>query len=52
MVKAVCPTCEALVEITPTGEKKKEGWSAEWWQIVMHKKPDEPAICAGSGRRL
>lgn len=56
MVRCVCPDCDELVEITPTGKKKHEGFSAEWWRVVLHKDkralapPDE--LCPGSGREL
>lgn len=61
MPSAVCPECESLVRITPTGEKKHRDFSAEWWQIADHS--DERATvkhgvfsvekrCDGSGRRV
>lgn len=51
-MKARCPECDALVGITPTGEKKREGWSAEHWRVDMHKHPTEQRVCDGSGKKV
>jgi hypothetical protein len=56
MPRSVCPVCEALVEITPTGQQIAQGWTAKWWRIVMHRvaettyDPYRTGICDGSGR--
>lgn len=52
MAKAICPVCDQLVGINPTGEKQREGWSAEWWSIDVHKAPDKSELCEGSGKRV
>ena len=52
MMRAWCPECDELLEITPTGEKRHEGYSSEWQRIVMHKHPTKPEICKGSGRKV
>lgn len=52
MAMAVCPDCETPQKITPTGEQKKPGFSAEWWQIDAHKHPEKPEVCDGSGKKV
>lgn len=58
---AMCPVCEGLVTITPTGEKLHPDFSAKRWQVAEHS--DERATikhgpfsvekrCDGSGRRV
>lgn len=49
MAKAVCPDCDALVGISPTGGAKHEGWSAQWWLVDMHRCLAPCAGCKGSG---
>lgn len=54
MAKARCPECDALVGISPTGEKQSPDslLTSMWWRIDVHKKPDEEKICEGSGKRV
>ena len=57
MAKGFCPYCDTLQGISPTGDKKHVGWSAEWWRVDMHRKPDDRPdvvgeVCEGSGRLL
>lgn len=52
MVKARCPTCDTLQEIVCTGERQGSTGTSQWWTIVMHKKPNEPEICPGSGKKV
>lgn len=47
-MKAYCPTCETLVEITPNGVDPK--LSNKRQRIVVHKHPDKPELCPGSGK--
>ncbi len=51
-MRGACPYCFELVGITPTGEPKKQGWSAQWWRVDMHRSPSEPKICPGSGVKV
>jgi hypothetical protein len=51
MARAVCPVCDRLLEITPTGKQIGEWGSARWWLVVMHS-DGEGGICEGSGRRV
>lgn len=52
MVKARCPDCDELVQIHDTGEKQHPDRSSHWWTFVLHKQPDKPEICQGSGKRV
>lgn len=59
MAKAICPECGALVRIEPTGEKQREGFSAEWWRVAMHFSETTNAgsiivhtKCEGTGKRV
>lgn len=49
-VKGHCDDCESLVTITPTGKKRHEGFSAEYWRILEHKSKHTGTWCPGSGR--
>lgn len=52
MPKAVCPDCETLVGISPTGEAQHEGWSAQWWLVDMHRCLVTCSACQGFGRDI
>lgn len=64
MARAICPTCEQLVEITPTGEVVEAGKSSQWWLVANHDLAfidDDPLSyrsrivrerCEGSGKRV
>lgn len=52
MASARCPVCDTLREITPTGEKIGSTGTARWWLIVMHKHPEKPEVCDGSGKKI
>lgn len=47
-VKARCPDCDTLQEITPNGADPKKTNKRQ--RICVHKKPDEPELCLGSGK--
>ncbi len=53
MARAVCPECSVLHEITPTGTRIAEGWTAMYWRVVLHAArkdgPHRGTICLGSG---
>ncbi len=60
-MKAWCPACDTLQDITPTGEQIGEWGSASWKKIAKH--PDERKTttvggitveeqCLGSGRKV
>lgn len=48
MARAFCEDCQRTQVIVPTGKKQKDGWSAEWWQVVVHFINGQP--CPGSGK--
>lgn len=57
MALAWCPKCDQLVGISPTGEKKHDGFSAEWQRLDLHAEPDpdqpdQKRICAASGKKI
>lgn len=53
-VKHLCPDCEQLIEISPTGLKQvpDSNWSAQWWVLHHHKHPTRAELCDGSGKRV
>lgn len=51
MVRARCPDCDTLREITPTGEPIGNTGTARYWRVVMHKAPDRAELCDGSGKK-
>lgn len=48
VVKARCPDCDTLQEITPNGADPKKTNRRQ--RICVHKKPNEPELCLGSGK--
>ena len=65
MAKAVCPVCEQLVTITPTGERQGKdpnngrmpSTTSTWWLVADHFPPwcppgQEPKPCKGSGQKV
>ncbi len=50
MAKARCPNCDALVGISPTGDKQHPEHSSKWRRVDMHG--HEGKICEGSGKRV
>lgn len=49
-MKARCPECDELVTITPTGKRRAERGTDEWWRVLEHWREGLP--CKGSGRLL
>ncbi len=49
-MKAVCPECSTLVEITPTGQRIADGYTASYWRIVVHAVRGSGKLCSGSTR--
>jgi hypothetical protein len=49
-VSAHCDDCQRLQKVFATGKKQREGFSAEWWQIIPHWVDGQ--LCPGSGKRL
>lgn len=49
-VKAHCDDCEHPQTVTPTGKRKRDGWSAEYWRVVEHRDPRDGQFCPGSGK--
>jgi hypothetical protein len=47
-MKAICPNCDALVEITPNGKDPRTTNRRQ--RIVLHKKPNAPELCTGGGK--
>jgi hypothetical protein len=45
---AWCEACNTLVEITPNGADPLKTNRRQ--RIVMHKKPNTPELCVGSGK--
>lgn len=58
MARGICPECDELVAISPTGEEirpRDSGsfWKvSRWWLVSAHKKPGADAVCDGSGKRI
>jgi hypothetical protein len=52
VVRGTCPDCDALVEITPTGEPIGRAGTACYWRVVLHRRPDAPELCDGSGKKI
>jgi hypothetical protein len=49
-VKAHCEDCDKLQTIVPTGKKRREGFSAEFWKVVVHFVNGQP--CPGSDKEV
>jgi hypothetical protein len=53
MAKTLCPICESLVGIMPTGEHRHPTRGTDkWWRVDMHKHPDKEMVCDGSGKKV
>lgn len=48
MPKAWCPVCDTLQGITPNGVDPR--LSNKRQRIDVHKHPEKPEVCEGSGR--
>lgn len=46
--KAYCPDCDQLIEITPNGADP--AMTNKRQRLVVHKKPNAPELCLGSGK--
>jgi hypothetical protein len=56
VTKGHCPVCfregrASLREITPSGIKQQEGYSAQWWLVTMHS-DGKGGVCPGSGAKV
>lgn len=53
MASTRCPDCDALVGISPTRERQHPTrGTSMWWRVDVHKHPNRPELCDGSGKKV